>query len=231
MLSALGFLTIVGGARPPDHRTVRWFPCVGGAIGGTLALVWIAGSTIWSPAIVAALVVAADLALTGMLHLDGLADSADGLLPHLDRDRRLAVMRQPEVGAFALAVVPTMLLVRWVALAGDGVRPAALIAVWTMSRTIMAVVPSVVPYARAAGLASPFLAGSRRWFAVWLLPAGGLLVAVAGARGLGALIAGLLAGAAVVGLAHRRLGGFTGDVLGAAAVVSETVALLGLAAR
>ncbi len=123
MLSALGFLTVLGGARVPDARTMRWFPVVGAGIGGTLALVWVGATQLWPPAIAAALVIAADLALTGMLHLDGLADTADGLLAHLSPERRLEVMRRPDVGAFALAVVPTMLLVRWAALATDLVDP------------------------------------------------------------------------------------------------------------
>lgn len=230
MLSALGFLTVVGGARTPDERTLRWFPLVGAGIGGVLAAVWVGAERVWNPGVAAALVVAVDLAVTGMLHVDGLADSADGLLPHLARDRRLAVMTAPDVGAFALAVVPTVLLVRWAALAGDGVEPLALVGVWAASRTVMAVVPVVVPYARSEGLASPFLAGARTWIALWLVPAGAVLALASGVRGGVALAAGLVTAAAVVELARRRLGGFTGDVLGAAAVMVETVALLGLAA-
>lgn len=231
MLSALGFLTVAGGARVPDHRTMRWFPLVGAGIGAVLALLWIGASELWSPGVAAVVVVAADLAITGMLHLDGLADAADGLLPHLDRERRLAVMSAPDVGAFALAVVPTVLLARWAALATDAVEPASLVAVWAASRTMMAVVPAVVPYARAGGLASPFLHGSSGWHALWLVPAGAALVAAQQGTGAAALVALVAAVALVVRVAHRRLAGFTGDVLGAAAVVGETVALLALAAQ
>ena len=157
-----------------------------------------------------------------MLHLDGLADTADGLLPHLERDRRLAVMRAPDVGAFAIAVVPTILLLRWASLATDRIEPLALVGVWAASRTIMATVPALVPYAREGGLATSFLAGASPGTSIWLIPAGALLVAVAAA---------LVASALVVVLARRRLGGYTGDVLGAAGVVSETAALLVLSAR
>lgn len=231
MLSAVGFLTVVGVARRPDERTLRWFPVVGALIGGGLALVWTGASELWPPVVAAVVVVAADLAITGMLHVDGLADSADGLLPHLDRQRRLDVMTAPDVGAFALAVVPTVLLARWAALASDRVEPLALVAVWTTSRTIMAVVPAAVPYARDRGLASPFVDGARRWFLLWLVPVGVLLAVVHGGGGLVALVAALAAGWLVVGTARRRIGGFTGDVLGATAVLAETAALLVLAAR
>lgn len=231
MLSALGFLTVVPGTHRPDERTMRWFPVVGALLGGVLALVWVAADEIWSPAVVAVLIVVADLALTGMLHVDGLADTADGVLPHLERHRRLEVMRTPDFGAFALAVVPVVLLTRWVALATDLVDPLAFVAVWGASRTIMAVVPAFVPYARPEGLASPFLAGARRWTVVWLVPAGVLLTATHEATGAIALAVGLGAAAAVVVRARRALGGFTGDVLGSTAVVMETAMLLALVAR
>jgi adenosylcobinamide-GDP ribazoletransferase len=229
VLSAIAFLTVVGGARTPDRATMAWFPVVGAGIGGVLALVWLGASELWSPVVAAAVVVAADLALTGLLHADGLADSADGLLPHLDLERRLAVLSAPDVGAFALAVVPTVLLLRWAALATDQVSALALVGTWMASRTVLAVVPALVPYARDAGLASAFLGGSRRVLALWLVPAGVLLALAAGGLGLVALAALLLASAGLVALARRRLGGFTGDVLGAVAMVGETAALLALA--
>lgn len=229
MLSALAFLTVVGGARTPDRRTFAWFPVVGAAIGAALTLVWLGASEVWSPAVAGALVVATDLAITGALHVDGLADSADGLLPHLPRDRRLEVMTQPDVGAFALGVVPAVLLLRWAALAGGEVPALALVGTWAAARTVVAVVPALVPYARGEGLASPFLAGAGRWIALALLPAGALLVVASGWVGAAALAALVVAAAGVVGLARRRLGGFTGDVLGAAIVLGETAALLALA--
>lgn len=231
MLSALGFLTVLGGPRTPDARTFPFFPVVGALIGAALAGVWLVSDALWTPAVAAVLVVAADLAITGMLHLDGLADSADGLLSHLDRPRRLAVMAAPDVGAFALAVVPVVLLARWAALAGDLVDPLALVGVWMASRTVLAVVPALVPYARDGGLASAMVPGARRWIAAWLVPAGAVLVAAQGTTGAVALVALVAAAAGVVLLGRRRLGGFTGDVLGATAVLAETAALLALAAR
>lgn len=231
MLSALGFLTVLGGARTPDRTTLAWFPVVGGLIGAVLAGVWLVAVELWSPGVAAVLVVAADLAITGLLHADGLADSADGLLPHLDRDRRLAVMSAPDVGAFALAVVPVVLLARWAALAGDLVDPLALVGVWAASRTALAVIPAVAPYARAEGLASAMLPGATAWTAVWFAPVLGILVIAQGAQGAAALVALLASAAGVVAFARRRIDGFTGDVLGATAVLAETVALLALAAR
>ena len=231
MLSALAFLTVVGGSRTPDERTMRWLPAVGAGIGGVLAVVWIGATELWPPVLAAALVLVVDLGLTGMLHVDGLADTADGLLPHLDRDRRLAVMRAPDTGAFAVGAVGAVLLTRFAALATDLVEPLSLVAVWAASRALMAVVPAAVPYARSAGLASPFLAGASWWIGAWVLPVAVVAGVAQGAVGVAAIALGLAGGAGVVALARRRLGGFTGDVLGASGVVAETVALVVLAAR
>lgn len=228
MMSAVAFLTVAGGARPPDHRTLRWFPLTGAAVGVLMALVWWGARSIWPPLVAASVVVLADLVVTGMLHFDGLADSSDGLLPHMEQSRRLEIMSQPDVGAFALTVVPAVLLIRWATLASDALTPWGLVGIWAMSRTFIAIVPSLVRYARDEGLASPFLAGSNRWLAIWLLPTTAAVVIGHGPAGLGAITAGLFTCAAVGWLARRRIGGFTGDVLGAMLVLSETAALLAL---
>ena len=231
MLSALAFLTVAGGSRTPDARTMRWFPVVGAGIGGVLALIWIGATELWPPVLAAALVLVVDLGLTGMLHVDGLADTADGVLPHLDRERRLEVMRAPDAGAFAVGVVAVVLLTRFAALATDLVDPLALVAVWAASRTLMAVIPAAVPYARPTGLATPFIGGSSWWIGAWIVPAAVVAGVAQGALGVVAIVAGIAGGAGVVLLARRRLGGFTGDVLGASGLVAETVSLVVLAAR
>lgn len=236
MRSALGFLTPFGPAITPGPRTLRWFPAVGAAIGAVVGTVWWASARAWGPTLVPpALAVAADLALTGMLHIDGLADSADGLLPHLSRDRRLQVMSQPDIGAFGLTVTTAVLLVRFAALASQTAEIALVAGVWCLSRTMMVAATLWMPYARHTGLASAFLGDARA--AAATVVAAGSAAAVAlvfwgrGGAGIAGLAVGAAAGAAVMTLARRRLGGFTGDVLGATAVVTETVALLVTAAR
>lgn len=232
MISALTFLTIFGRARTPDHRTLAWFPLTGAAIGAVLGSIWwLADKTFTSTLLIAALVLLADLVITGMLHLDGLADSIDGLLPHLDRKRRIEVMRDPGVGAFALGLVPTIMLIRWIALFTTPQAPRMLIGLWMLSRTLIATAPAWIPYAHDAGLASSMLAGSRRWFVVWFIPVAYLLISVDAARGPAAIGLAVAAGTAVLGLGVVRLGGFTGDILGAAVVVAETVGLVAMAAR
>lgn len=232
MRSALAFLTPIGRGEPPTGATLGWFPVVGALVGLGVGGVWWGAGEVWPVAVAAALAVGADLALTGMLHVDGLADSADGLLPHLPRERRLDVMASPDVGAFGVAAVAVVLLVRFACFASVAPEPLVVAGLWCGSRTLMAVAARALPYARGSGLASAFLGGSPA--AVGVL---GLVLAVAlalagdGGAGLGAVAALALAGTAVLALGARRLGGFTGDVLGAAGVVGETAGLLALAAR
>jgi adenosylcobinamide-GDP ribazoletransferase len=231
--SALSFLTPLGGARAPTPGALGWFPVVGLVLGLALGGLWWVGAQVWSPGLAAAVVVVADLGLTGLLHVDGLADAADGLLAPMTRRRRMEVMAEPGVGAFGVAVVAAVVLLRWAALAA--LRPSALLlaAVWCASRTWMAATASAVPYARGdGGLAAPFLGRRSR-----LTDAAGLVAALAlgtAARGVGGavgVLAGTVAAGAVVALAWRRVGGFTGDVLGAAGMTGETVALVVAAAR
>jgi adenosylcobinamide-GDP ribazoletransferase len=231
----VAFLTPLGGAATPSPAALAWFPVVGAGLGLLLGGLWVLAGRAWPGPVAAAVVVAADLALTGLLHVDGLIDAADGLLPHLDRDRRLEVMAAPEVGAFGVAVAGAVMLARWASVAS--LRPAAflLAGLWCGSRTTMAVAVRTQPYARTAeggGLATAFLGEGR----VVPLVAGGvasLALAAAWRPVVGpvAVAAGAMAAAGVVALSRRRIGGFTGDVLGAAGVLGETIGLLVAAAR
>jgi cobalamin synthase len=246
---------------------VAWFPLAGALIGLLLGAVWWVAAEAWPAPVAAALVVAADLGLTGMLHFDGLLDSADGVLSHLAPERRLIVMAAPDVGAFAIAVGGAVLLTRFASLAALRPAPLLLAGVWCASRTLMAAVMRIVPYARMAegGLATSFL-GPQPTFpgpqppllgpqppilgpqppsppspredrtGLVSIVAGGIgaLVLAAAWRPLAgslAIVVGTAAGIGVVLLARSKLGGFTGDVLGAAGVVAETVGLVVAAAK
>lgn len=238
---AVAFLTPLGGAAAPSPAALPWFPVVGALLGLLLGWLWWAAEGPLGPLAAAALVVAADLALTGALHFDGLLDSADGLLPHLPLVRRLAVMADPHVGAFAVATGATTLLLRSAALAALGAaRPLLLAALWSLSRTAMTVTALTIRYARSHGLASSFLTGPAaadtgrpsRTNSGWIVPSAigavlafGLALADDAQSVIAVVFAGLAA-AAVALLARRRIGGFTGDTLGAGGVVAETIGLL-----
>jgi adenosylcobinamide-GDP ribazoletransferase len=232
MRDALGLLTTIGrrgGAL--SSGALRWFPVVGAGLGAVLGAWWWLAERWWPVAVAAGLVVAADLALTGLLHVDGLADTADGLLPHASPAQRLTIMRAPDVGAFGVAAVIVVLGLRTVSLAALVPSVALLTAIWCASRCTVASVPAMVPYARDAGIASPLLDGAPRWPVLASVPAGVVAAADVGIAGAAAVATTVLAAIGVVALGRTRLGGFTGDVLGAAIIVGETGGLLVGAAR
>src|SRR5262245_57448661 len=232
MRDALALLTTFG-RRGGQLRgpALRWFPVVGFALGALLGAIWWTTDRLWPSTVAAALVVVADLACTGMLHVDGLADSADGLLPHANRDRRLLIMRAPDVGAFGIATVAIVLLLRVLTLGSMTPSVLFLASLWCTSRALVASVPAVVPCAREQGIATALLDDAPVWPVACVVPAALLATIAIGVAGLLSIVAALVAGLAVVALGWRRLGGFTGDVLGAAIVIAETAGLLVAAAR
>jgi adenosylcobinamide-GDP ribazoletransferase len=235
MRRAISFLTPLGGPTTPSPAAVPWFPVVGVLVGLVLTAVWWLATEAWPAPVAAAVVVGADLGLTGFLHLDGLVDASDGLLPPLDRQRRLDVMADPWAGAFGVGAAVAVLLLRWAALAALAPSVLLLPALWCASRTAMAVTTRAVPYARPGGLASSFRSAGKAKAAPTAIS--GVTAAVilgvlaAGIGGLAGVSACLIAAGAVVALGVRRVGGFTGDVLGAAGLVGETAGLLVAAAR
>lgn len=232
MRAALGFLTIVGGAAAPDRRAPAWFGLVGALVGLAVGAVWWGAGELWPPLLAALLAVGADAALTGMLHLDGLADSADGLLPPVDRARRLAIMATPDIGAFGVVTVLLVLVARVAALATLAPDPLLLAGLWAAARAGMALTMALVPYARSTGAASGFADRRTVPATLTLVAALALVIVTLGGWAGPATAVALAAGfVAVVGVAVRRLGGYTGDVLGAAGVVAETVGLVVAAAR
>lgn len=231
MRAALAFLTPLGGARNPSPAAMKWFPAVGALVGAAVGGTWWAAEQVWPTPVAAAIAVVADLALTGMLHLDGLVDSADGLIPHLDRQRRLDVMADPRAGAFGVLVAGGALLVRWAAFSTIDADVLLVAGLWCLSRSAMGALLVSLPYARPDGLASPF-AGTPSWPVQAGAVASGLLVGAAlGWPALAVVAAAWLAVAGVGAVARNRIGGFTGDVLGAAGVLAETVGLLVAAAK
>jgi adenosylcobinamide-GDP ribazoletransferase len=227
---AMGFLTtlpVPSHDLAPDamRRAAPWFPLVGLGIGALLAGVAWAASWLFPPAVTAVLVVALWAALTGALHLDGLADCGDGLLPPVSRERRLEIMRDPRVGAFGATVLVLVLLLKAAALASLAVTWPALLLAPLWARWLLLVAarrPSARPGGMGASL-GPVL-DARRLALAALLP-----IVLTGGVGvwhwpvIAATGTALLASLGVLWLAQRRLGGVTGDVFGAVVEVSEAV--------
>ncbi|MGE5831270.1 MAG: adenosylcobinamide-GDP ribazoletransferase [Micromonosporaceae bacterium] len=179
------------------------------------------------------LVVAAGVGLTRGLHLDGLADTVDALGSYRGRAAALEIMRRPEVGPFGVIAIVLALVVQTVgasallARPGPAARAGVVVATTTGRIGACAACRRGVPAARADGLGA-LVAGSVRWpiLIAWTLAVAALaLPAVPGRPWHGplAVLLGLSAAALLVRHAVRRLGGITGDVLGAACEISVTL--------
>jgi adenosylcobinamide-GDP ribazoletransferase len=238
-LAALEFLTRLRVRRTPRGdmervaRAQAWFPAVGLLLGlALLALDRLALRALPEASVDVLLVVALAL-LTGALHLDGLADTADGLLGGATPDERLAIMRDVHAGTYAVVAVACVLAMKWAGLAAlpGEVRVEAILIAPCLARWALLVTAAQFPYARAEGTGAAFRAHA------WPTAAaiGGATALVAAVVLLGAGGAAAVAFAAACGLgvgayATRMLGGVTGDVYGATVEVTEALALLFIAA-
>ena len=238
--AALAFLTRVPVGRlttlGPDDvaRGAVLFPVVGAGLGALVGGVAVGLDSRLSLLLAAALAVAVEALVTGAIHLDALADTADGLGAPT-RERALEVMREPAIGSFGAAALALDLLVKTAALAAllDGPDPVlAATAALALGRAAPLALSWALPYARAGGGTGASLAGGAwpPWLAAGLLLGVGIAVAALELRGLG-LAAGAAVAVLAVGLvARRRFGGVTGDVLGAAVELGTTFALVAAAA-
>jgi adenosylcobinamide-GDP ribazoletransferase len=231
--SAMAFLTVLPVARAggaPGERLGRaYFPAIGAVVGVLSAGVFVLVGAVSSP-LVAAVAATATLALlTGALHLDGLADSADGLFGGGDVARRLEVMRDPRLGSFGTVAVVLVLVGEVAAIASmsPGRAVAALVIAGALSRLAMLAVITWVPYVRAGGLGVAAADSSHRGFDLAL---GAALAAVAclldWQRALLAVCLVALTALVFAMLARRRLGGATGDIYGATAELCMLAALV-----
>lgn len=206
---------------------------IGAGAALALALASLAGLP---PAVAATLAAAVAVALSGALHLDGLADVADGFGGGRTRDAKLAVMRDSRNGTYGTAAIALALIAR-VALVsalaerlGPGGAAAGLMAAAALARPLAFLPTRMLAPARADGLghaARPKSASVAFGTALGIVAA--LLLAGLGSGLIAAAIAGLAAGGVAL-LSRAQIGGYTGDVCGAAAEVAELAALAAIVA-
>jgi adenosylcobinamide-GDP ribazoletransferase len=237
ILIAVQFLTVFRvrddlAETPMDlAASVAWFPVAGLGLGGVVALFGFLFASVF-PATVTGFLMVLVLTLGCQgLHLDGLADTADAMFSHRDRDRKMAIMKDSAVGVFgALALIFAIglkaLLLSDLAYSPHGAAVVLLFPVW--GRMAGSVVTSLGHYARAeGGLGQAFveLAGPRE-----LMIAGGmaLLFSIVGMGIIGLISSLSVALFAVVGVEfwRRKMGGITGDIIGATIETSEIFGLL-----
>ena len=235
-LIALQFLTTIpvkvsGKIGPKEFgRAMAWFPAVGLLLGGILALADLGTRALLPPAVSAAITLALWVLLTGALHLDGLLDCCDALLAARDPEKRLDILRDTHMGAFAVVGAICALLLKFALLLEfpAGGRTTALLAVPVLSRAAMVYAARAYPYARPGpGLGQLFRDGLS-WRQVTMAVAVAIAVALIalGLVGLALAAAVWLMTALIAWWVRRRIPGLTGDVYGAINEVIELGALL-----
>jgi adenosylcobinamide-GDP ribazoletransferase len=203
---------------------------VGGLAGG---LAWLALLVGLTPAMAAGLALGAGMVVTGALHEDGLADCADGFWGGHTAERRLEIMKDSRIGAYGVLALIIVTGLKWLtltALIEAGALWAAVLLPAALSRGAMAGVMSSLPFAREDGLARHVGRPSTAGAAVALVAAAIFAAAATGIAGVAAIAASGAVAMAVTRLARAKIGGQTGDVLGAAQQLSHLAALLALAA-
>ena len=233
--AALGLLTrlpiVVDGERAMERgAAAAWaYPLVGVVVGVILAAATACMSWAGVPSGVAAgLVLAGSVVMTGAMHEDGLADSADGLWGGWDKARRLEIMKDSHIGVYGVCAIALSLLIRWLALVviiSVGAYWVAFITAGALSRANMVVLMSALPNARDGGLSKNVgrPTGATVWLAVGIAAGFTLLCGYPWA-----IVVTVVAGLVCAGIARAKIGGQTGDILGATQQISEMAVLIAI---
>lgn len=236
--AAVSFLTVLPVANADGGAGERlgrlYFPLIGALVGLVAGLAFVIAATASTPLLGAAVAVAVLSVLTGAIHLDGLADTADALLAAGDAERRLSVMRDPRLGSYGVTAIAAVLILEVAAVASIpiGRAIAALVIAGAFSRLATLALIAFVPYVRTSGLGTAAWDPRRRAFD---LAVGLGTVAIVGLldwrRALIAAPVVALTASVVAVLARRRIGGATGDICGATAELCQLATLVVFAVR
>jgi adenosylcobinamide-GDP ribazoletransferase len=222
------------------HQCARHFSLIGLLVGAAAALVLLGASVLWPWPLAVLLSMVATLVLTGAFHEDGLADTFDALGGAVSREKALAIMKDSRLGTYGTVALVAVLALKAASLTALGAQAAAaLLLAHTVSRALPVALIRWLPYAGDADAAKAKPLSTQVSIAgvivamSWVVAIAAVLV---GVRALGATAVLLsLAAAALVALMmarwlRRRLGGFTGDTLGATQQLGELAIYLALIA-
>ncbi len=229
-------LPVPGGDGTRAAQSAWAWPLVGlgvGALAATLA--WLALGLGLPHTAAAGLALALGMIATGGLHEDGLADCADGFWGSAERTRRLEIMKDSRIGSYGVLALILVVGLKWVLLAdamAHGTVWAALLVPAMLSRGAMAVMMAALPFARdeGEGLARHVGQPSQNTAAMAAVAAGVCALMFSGGAGLLAVLTVAVAAIGLARLALSKIGGQTGDVLGATQSLTELAALAALVA-
>jgi len=226
--SAMQFSTILpvgtGNVFRPVGQ-VAMFPVVGLILGGILAFTDALLSHLWPPLVVGILDTLLLMVLTGGFHLDGLGDTADGLFSHRPKERVLEIMKDSRSGAMGVLAMVAIIAMKWAGLAAmpepGWSRALLLIAIPSLARGSQIIGIGLLPYGRKEGTAHDLfgdvpLANRLRFMAIPVL-----MALLTGGRGLMVLLIYAAITAALLHWYKKKMGGITGDMLGAMTEITE----------
>jgi len=232
-LIALQFLTIIpvrisGKIDERDFgRSLLYFPQIGFLLGAFLASWAFILMPLPSP-VRSVLILIAWIIITGAVHLDGLADTCDGFYAGRTREDILRIMRDSRIGAMGVIGIAVILLVKFALIESLSMPDLcrALVMATTFSRWSQALACLISGYARREGKATLFIAHAQRNDIIM----GGLFtlvlfIGLAGIKGILVFVSAFLAGLLFVRYARIKIGGMTGDVIGALNEITEAVVL------
>ena len=231
--AAVQFLTIcplpasIKIGEPELGRSVTYFPVVGILLGAATACLDYGLSYVLPLPVASTLAVIFMIAVSGALHMDGLADTADGFFSSRPRPQMLDIMRDSRTGPMGVIAIVCVLILKITLLTSvpQTARWWVLLLTPFAGRSALLVTMAVIPYARPeGGLAAVFYAHRSRYYLVWVMIA--LAVVgwlVGGWAGLTAGLASFVFGLLFAVYVHAKIGGFTGDTLGAACELAELI--------
>jgi adenosylcobinamide-GDP ribazoletransferase len=235
LLAAGALLTRVPIASHPSTAAadlaaaVPWFPVVGALVGAVVGSAYAAALLIFPPLVAATLAVGSGILLTGAFHEDGLGDTADGLAGGSTPEERIRILRDPSLGTYGVCAVGLSILVRVSAVSslGPWEAAAALVAANALGRAAAVGLLGALPVAGGGGLGASYAGAVKPRHIALGIAAGAVLGAVAlGFLALPAALGVTLVGMLLRVLAKRRIGGLTGDILGAVEQAAEVVVLV-----
>jgi adenosylcobinamide-GDP ribazoletransferase len=234
---ALALLTRlpVPGADGDRTAASAWaWPFVGLIVGGLSGALAMAALLLGlPPPIAAGLALGAGIVITGALHEDGLADCADGFWGGHYAARRLEIMKDSRIGAYGVIAMILVIGLKWLALSAlldAGALWIAVLLPAVLGRGAMAAAMATLPFAREDGFARHVGRPSSSTAGIAIVASALLSVAMAGSAGATAVVAVAVVSVALARLARDKIGGQTGDVLGATHQLAELASLLVLTA-
>jgi adenosylcobinamide-GDP ribazoletransferase len=209
-------------------RSVTYFPVVGILLGAAAACLDYGLTYILPLPVVSTLVVIFMIAVSGALHMDGLADTADGFFSSRPRRQMLDIMRDSRTGPMGVIAIVCVLILKITLLTSvpQSAHWWVLLLTPFAGRSALLVMMAVIPYARKeeGGLAAIFYTHRSRYYLIWVMIALATIGwLVSGWAGLTAGLASFVFGLLLTAYVHTKIGGFTGDTLGAACELTELI--------